>query len=93
MSKTEENVWKFKLKITVFQHVLLCSLVEVYQHFGGADYLHHQGDDSECQSNTVNKAMTTSFHSLSNLLFFSHPVIWCKIIWASDIIIKQTTNK
>jgi hypothetical protein len=31
--------------MAVFWVVALCSLVEVYQHFRGPCYLHHQGDE------------------------------------------------
>jgi hypothetical protein len=43
----EETTWetKVKMKMAVFRVVVLCSLVEVYQHFRGTSYLHHQGDE------------------------------------------------
>jgi hypothetical protein len=35
------------MKIAVFWVLAPCSLVEVYQRFSGAYYLHHQGDDRQ----------------------------------------------
>jgi hypothetical protein len=34
------------MKMGVFRVVALCSLVEVYQRFGGPCCLHHQGDEA-----------------------------------------------
>jgi hypothetical protein len=33
------------MKMAIFWIVALCSLLEVYHHFRGPCYLHHQGDD------------------------------------------------
>jgi hypothetical protein len=38
------------MKMTVFWDVVPCSLVEVYQCFRGAYYL-HQGDETNCPDN------------------------------------------
>jgi hypothetical protein len=32
-----------EIQITVLWDVTLCNLVDIYQHFRGAIYLHHQG--------------------------------------------------
>jgi hypothetical protein len=41
-------------KMSVFWVVALCSLVEVYQRFGGPCCLHHQGDhDATTQKRTI----------------------------------------
>jgi hypothetical protein len=33
------------MKVTVFWDIVLCNLVEVYQHLGGVYCRHHQCDD------------------------------------------------
>lgn len=41
------------LKLTVFWIVVPYSLVEIYQHFRGADFLHHKADEFTCYLSTL----------------------------------------
>jgi hypothetical protein len=42
----------FFFKMTVFWDIAPCSLVEIYQRFGGAYFLHHQSDHAVSTSET-----------------------------------------
>jgi hypothetical protein len=52
------------MKVDVFWVVASCSMVEVYQRFRGACYLHHQGDETSvnfCQTTRPNNPKTAVF--------------------------------
>jgi hypothetical protein len=45
LKKKKENLLNIAMKMAVFWVVAPCSLVEDYQHFRGACYLHHQDNE------------------------------------------------
>jgi hypothetical protein len=46
-----------------------------------------------CKDITINYFMPASLHILSSSWFADHPIFWYPIIWATESIVKWTTNE